>query len=93
MTNIVSHLKEINRLRTPASRQFSEDSIRKKFLSLISFPEHLRDKAREELQRPSYKENRIPSLKLTVAAFDELWRHDFKEGKIKYQAPPQKSKG
>eukprot|EP00965_Chrysotila_dentata_P165909 5477692-Pleurochrysis_carterae.AAC.1 len=39
--------------------------------SMITYPAHLATKAPEELQRPTYKNGNVPSLPLTVKAFDE----------------------
>jgi hypothetical protein len=90
IVKIVAKINQMNSERE-AGRQFSEDERRLKLLSLISFPAHLVAKAQEELQRPSYKTNGNPSFSLTHKAFDELWRHAFRNGMIKAQAPPQRS--
>eukprot|EP00965_Chrysotila_dentata_P007748 252807-Pleurochrysis_carterae.AAC.1 len=50
-------------------------------------------KAQEKLQLPSYKNGNVPSLPLTVTAFDELWRHAFSNNMIRRQDPPQRSRG
>eukprot|EP00965_Chrysotila_dentata_P021121 699532-Pleurochrysis_carterae.AAC.1 len=60
---------------------------------MITYPAHLATKTQEELQRPSYKNGNIPSLPLTVKAFDELWRQAFRNNMIRRQDPPQRSRG
>eukprot|EP00965_Chrysotila_dentata_P000454 15360-Pleurochrysis_carterae.AAC.1 len=60
---------------------------------MITYPAHLATKAQEELQRPSYKTGSNPSFPMTVKAFDELRRHAFRNGMIRHQAPPQRSRG
>eukprot|EP00965_Chrysotila_dentata_P148929 4918201-Pleurochrysis_carterae.AAC.1 len=75
------------------ARQFSEKERRLKYLSMITYPAHLATKAQEELQCPSYKVGCSPSFPLAVKAFDELWRHAFRNGMIRQQAPTQLSCG
>eukprot|EP00965_Chrysotila_dentata_P147237 4861330-Pleurochrysis_carterae.AAC.1 len=60
---------------------------------MITYPARLATKAQEELQRPSYKTGNVPSLALTVKAFDELLRHAFRNNTIRRQDPPQRSRG
>eukprot|EP00965_Chrysotila_dentata_P246227 6207034-Pleurochrysis_carterae.AAC.1 len=60
---------------------------------MTAFLTYLATKAQEELQRPSYKNGNVPSLSLTVKAFDELCRHAFRNDMIRRQDPPQRSRG
>eukprot|EP00965_Chrysotila_dentata_P047432 1573414-Pleurochrysis_carterae.AAC.1 len=61
---------------------------------MITYPAHLATEAQqEELQRPSYKNGNVPSLALASKAFDELWRHAFRNSMIRRQDPPQRSRG
>eukprot|EP00965_Chrysotila_dentata_P088411 2919800-Pleurochrysis_carterae.AAC.1 len=60
---------------------------------MITYPAHLATKAQEELQRPFYKNGKVPSLPLPVTAFDELWRHAFRNNMIRRHDPPQRSRG
>eukprot|EP00965_Chrysotila_dentata_P043228 1436168-Pleurochrysis_carterae.AAC.1 len=61
---------------------------------MITYPAHLVTNAhQEELQRPSHKNGNVPSLPLTVKAFDELWRYAFRNNMTRRQDPPQRSRG
>eukprot|EP00965_Chrysotila_dentata_P108508 3583390-Pleurochrysis_carterae.AAC.1 len=60
---------------------------------MITYPAHLATKAQEEVQRPSHKTGSNSSFPLAVKAFDKLWRHAFRNGMIRHQAPPQRSRG
>eukprot|EP00965_Chrysotila_dentata_P156067 5156292-Pleurochrysis_carterae.AAC.2 len=61
---------------------------------MITYPAHLATKVQEELQHPSYKNVNVPSLPLTVKAFDELWRHACRNSIIRRQDPPlRRSRG
>eukprot|EP00965_Chrysotila_dentata_P065664 2176117-Pleurochrysis_carterae.AAC.1 len=56
---------------------------------MITYSAHLAIKAQEELQRPSYKNGNVPSLPLTVKAFDAVACNNM----IRRQDPPQRSRG
>eukprot|EP00965_Chrysotila_dentata_P094662 3130398-Pleurochrysis_carterae.AAC.2 len=70
---IFAKINQINLEREPTS-QPNENERRLKFLSMISYPAHLATNAQKKLQRPSYNNSNVPSLPLTVKAFDKLWR-------------------
>ena len=79
--NMRGHLDRMNEQR---SAKHNDGEICKKILSLITFPPSLRNKALEELQRPSYvkisgsRSSRTTARDLdkTVAAFDELYKRE-----------------
>eukprot|EP00965_Chrysotila_dentata_P100412 3318087-Pleurochrysis_carterae.AAC.1 len=56
---------------TLSASQPASSTITNAASSMITYPAHLATKAQEELQRPSYKNSNVPSLPLTVKAFDE----------------------
>ena len=90
---IVRFMGHVNRVNNERMEPYNEEQKRLRFLSCITFPTLLRDKAAAELQRPSYcrLENgiQVPDLRQTVDAFDELWRLLYARGEIKYVAPPR----
>eukprot|EP00965_Chrysotila_dentata_P111188 3674943-Pleurochrysis_carterae.AAC.1 len=81
------------KLERESTCQSNENERRLMFLSMITYPAHLTTTAQEELQRPSYKSGNVPSLPLTVKAFNELWRHAFRNDMIRRQDLPQRSRG
>eukprot|EP00965_Chrysotila_dentata_P199293 6179293-Pleurochrysis_carterae.AAC.2 len=91
ITTNVAKIKLIN-LERKLTRQYSNNERRLKFLSMIAYPAQLATKAQEELQRTTYKNGNVPSLPLTVKAFDELWREAFRNNMTAAKIRPNATK-
>jgi hypothetical protein len=63
---------------------------RTKLLSLITFPTELASRATNELQYASahWRVGGLPSYELTAVGMSELWETYWKQGAIKFKAPP-----
>ena len=88
MLKLKSAISQLN-MERPAAVQYTDEQCRIKFISLIDAPQSLVDKAKEEMQRGTYKNaGGVVDFHETAAGFDELWRINFARGSIKYAPPP-----